>query len=120
MARYVSRRAPIAASTLKRKALGSVVVHHWNYGEVRFTRVAGGWLCEREDSVWVSPAKVVSSADVANECNKAVGCKESWAKVYQSQIPTGLSQALCLAFLFFYFLFFFHFNWELIDLMFLK
>lgn len=82
MARYVSSRNPITTCALKRKQLGSVVVHHWTCGEVKFTRVHGGWLCEREDSVWVAPAEVVSSADVATECNKALGCKESWAKVY--------------------------------------
>lgn len=82
MTKYVSSRNPVSVASLKRKPKGSVVVHHWNYGEVRFTRVEGGWLAEREDSVWVKPAEVVSSADVANECNKVVGCKESWAKVY--------------------------------------
>lgn len=82
MARYVSRVNPVKANALKRKPKGSVVVHHWTYGEARFTRVSGGWLAEREDSVWVKPAEVVSSASVADECNKAVGCKESWAKVY--------------------------------------
>ena len=80
--RYVSRRNPIASNTLKRKTLGTVVVHHWTYGEVRFTRVNGGWLAEQEDSVWVKPAEVVSSFDVANVCNRALGCKESWACIY--------------------------------------
>lgn len=82
MARYVSRVNPVSVASLKRKSLGTVVVRHWTSGEVRFTRVNGGWLEERDDSVWVSPAEVVSSADVANECNRAIGCKESWAKVY--------------------------------------
>ena len=82
MARYVSNRNPISVNALKRKPIGNVVVRHWNSGEVRFTRVKGGWLCEREDSVWVSPVEVVSSAAVARECNTAVGCKESWARVY--------------------------------------
>ena len=82
MARYVSSRNPISVRSLKRRPLGAVVVRNWNFGEVRFTRVKGGWLAEREDSVWVSPVEVVSSAAVAAECNKAVGCKESWAKVY--------------------------------------
>ena len=80
--RYVSRRNPIASNTLKRKTLGTVVVHHWSYGEVRFTRVNGGWLAEQEDSVWVKPAEVVTSTDVANVCNRAIGCKESWACIY--------------------------------------
>ena len=82
MARYVSSRNPISVASLKRKETGSVVVRHWTNGEVRFTRVRGGWLAEREDSVWVKPAEVVSSADVANECNRAIGYKESWARVY--------------------------------------
>lgn len=82
MSKYVSSRNPVSVASLKRKPKGSVVVHHWTYGEARFTRVEGGWLCEREDSVWVAPAEVVSSADVATECNKTLGCKESWAKVY--------------------------------------
>ena len=82
MTRYVSRRNPVSVNALKRKPKGSVVVHHWNYGEARFTRVNGGWLYEHEDSVWVKPAEIVSSTDVANVCNRAIGCKESWAKVY--------------------------------------
>ena len=80
--RYVSRRNPIASNTLKRKSIGNVVVHHWSCGEVRFTRVNGGWLAEREDSVWVRPAVIISSAEVARECNRAIGCKESWACIY--------------------------------------
>lgn len=82
MARYVSRNNTISVASLKRKPKGSVVVHHWTLGEVRFTRCAGGWLSEREDSVWVSPAVVVSSVSVADEINKAIGCKESWARIY--------------------------------------
>lgn len=80
--RYVSRRNTVSVASLKRKPKGSVVVHHWSYGEVRFTRVSGGWLAEQEDSVWVKPAEVVSSSDVANVCNRALGCKESWACIY--------------------------------------
>lgn len=82
MSRYVSRNNTVSATSLKRKPKGSVVVHHWTLGEVRFTRVEGGWLAEREDSVWVSPAEVVSSVAVAEECNRAIGCKESWARIY--------------------------------------
>lgn len=82
MARYVSQRNPISVASLKRRPVGSVMVRHWAKGEVRFTRVNGGWLAEREDSVWVRPAEVVSSAAVADECNTAIGCKESWARVY--------------------------------------
>lgn len=77
---FVSCSNPISACALKRKSLGAVVVRHWNYGEVRFTRVHGGWI--REDSVGIDPAEVVSSAAVARECNTAVGCKDSWARVY--------------------------------------
>lgn len=82
MAKYVSQKNPVSPSYLKRKSLGSVVVHHWSSGEVRFTRVLGGWKAEREDSVWVHPAEVVSSRVVAEECNGAVGCKSSWARVF--------------------------------------
>lgn len=82
MAKYISSRNPISAASLKRKPIGNVVVHHWASGEVRFTRVKGGWLAERDDSIWVSPAEVVSSAAVAAECNHVIGCKESWARVY--------------------------------------
>ena len=82
MAKYISRRSPVSVASLKRKSLGTVVVHHWTYGEVRFTRVRGGWLAEQEDSVWVKPAEVVTSTDVANVCNRALGCKESWARIY--------------------------------------
>lgn len=82
MAKYISRRSPVSAASLKRKPIGSVVVHHWSYGEVRFTRVNGGWLAEKEDSVWVKPTVIVSSTDVANVCNRALGCKESWARIY--------------------------------------
>ena len=73
---FVSSRNPVSANALKRKPRGAVVVHHWSSSEVRFTRVHGGW--KREDS----PAEVVASADVARECNMAIGCKDSWAKVY--------------------------------------
>ena len=82
MAKYISRRNPISVSALKRRPLGSVVVRHWNRGEVRFARCVGGWRVEREDSVWVWPPVIVSSADVARECNRAIGCKESWARIY--------------------------------------
>ena len=82
MARFVSRSNPISVRSLKRKALGAVVVHHngaWE--DVSFTRVVGGWKREREDFTGLRP-EVVSSAAVAAECNRAFGCKESWAKVY--------------------------------------
>ena len=81
MARFVSRRNPVSVNTLKRKAAGSVVVRHGGRENVRFTRVAGGYKRERMDVTSENPY-VVSSADVAKECNAAVGCKSSWAKVY--------------------------------------
>ena len=82
MAKFVSRRAPVSTRSLKRKPAGSVVVHHnGNWEDVCFTRVHGGWRRERTDFTGLRP-EVVSSADVARECNGAVGCKESWAKVY--------------------------------------
>ena len=81
MARFVSRRNPVSVNTLKRKTLGSVVTRHGGREDVKFTRVEGGWLRSRVDVTSETPF-VVSSADVAAECNTAVGCKESWAKVY--------------------------------------
>lgn len=80
MGKFVSKNNPIHAHTIKRKATGSVVVHHGGREDVKFTRTAGGWLRERMD-VSETPA-VVSSLAVANECNTAVGCRESWARVY--------------------------------------
>ena len=82
MARYVSSRNTVSVRALKRKSLGSVVRHHSEWEDTRFTRVHGGWLKEREDFVGISPAEIVSSAAVAHECNRAVGCKESWARIY--------------------------------------
>ena len=82
MAKFVSHRNPISVRSLKRRTLGSVVVHHnGRWEDVRFTRVHGGWRRERTDFSGLSP-EVVSSAAVADECNSAVGCAESWAKVY--------------------------------------
>ena len=82
MSKYISSRNPVSARSLKRRPLGSVVVHHWSQGEVRFARCVGGWRVEREDAVWVWPPVIMTSADVAAECNKAIGCKESWARIY--------------------------------------
>lgn len=83
MARYVSSRNPISATSLKRRPLGSVIRHHIeNWEDIKFTRVSGGWLREREDCVWVKPAVIISSADVARECNKAIGDKHSWVRIY--------------------------------------
>ena len=81
MARYVSRRAPVSVRALKRRAIGAVVRHHNVNEDVRFTRVVGGWLRSRTDFVGLRP-EVVTSAAVAAECNRSVGCADSWAKVY--------------------------------------
>ena len=81
MTRFVSSHNPVSTKTLKRKPLGSVIIYHGGREDVRFTRVAGGWLRSRVDVTSEKPT-VVSSAEVANECNTAVGCKESWARVY--------------------------------------
>ena len=82
MARFVSSCRPVSARALKRKSLGVVIRHHNEWEDVKFTRISGGWLKEREDFVGISPAEVVSSAAVAAECNSAVGCKESWVRIY--------------------------------------
>ena len=81
MAKYISRRAPVSAASLKRRAIGAVVRRHGGREDVLFTRVHGGWRREREDFNGLRP-EVVTSAAVAEECNSATGCKESWAKVY--------------------------------------
>ena len=82
MAKFVSRRAPVSVSSLKRRPLGAVVVHHnGSWEDVKFTRVRGGWKREREDFNGLRPT-VVTSAAVAAECNRAYGCADSWAKVY--------------------------------------
>ena len=80
MAKFVSARNPVSIRSLKRRPVGAVVRRH-GYEYVRFTRVHGGWRREREDVTSERPT-VVSSAAVAAECNTAVGCSESWAKVY--------------------------------------
>ena len=82
MAKFVSRSNPVSVRALKRKSVGAVVrYHNGNWEDVRFTRVKGGWLREREDFVGLRP-ELVASAAVAAECNTAFGCSESWAKVY--------------------------------------
>ena len=82
MAKCISRRAPISARALKRRPCGAVIRHHNGAWEnVKFTRVHGGWIREREDFTGLRP-ELVTSAAVAAECNRAFGCKESWAKVY--------------------------------------
>ena len=81
MAKFVSSRNPVSVRSLKRKGIGAVVRRHGGREDVKFVRVHGGWTCEREDFAGLR-STVVTSADVARECNTAVGCKESWAKVY--------------------------------------
>ena len=81
MTRFVSSCNPISAGTLKRKPTGSVVTRHGGREDVKFVRVNGGWLRLRVDVTSEHP-ELVSSVEVARECNGAVGCKESWAKVY--------------------------------------
>ena len=80
MTKFVSSRNPISVNTLKRKPIGAVVTRHGGE-DIKFTRITGGWLRERTDVTSEKPT-VVTSADVARECNSAVGCRESWAKVY--------------------------------------
>lgn len=79
MAKFVSCNNTVSANSLKRRSIGSVVRRHGRE-DVKFTRVNGGWLRERED-VSERPT-VVNSAAVARECNSAMGCADSWAKVY--------------------------------------
>ena len=81
MARFVSSKNPVSSKALKRKPIGAVVTRHGGRETIKFTRITGGWLCERTDVTSEKPT-VVSSSDVANECNTAVGCRESWARVY--------------------------------------
>ena len=81
MTKFVSSRNPISSKTLKRKPLGSVIIYHGGCEDVHFTRIKGGWIHVRTDITSETPF-VVSSAVVADECNKVIGCKESWAKVY--------------------------------------
>ena len=80
MAKFVSARNPISSNALKRKETGSIVIRHGGRENVKFTRVAGGWLRSRMN-ISETPT-VVSSLAVANECNSSVGCRESWARVY--------------------------------------
>ena len=80
MAKFISQKNPISARALKRCSIGAVVRRKGGREDVRFTRTHGGWLRERID---VSErTDVVSSVAVAAECNSAVGCKSSWARVY--------------------------------------
>ena len=81
MAKYVSSKNPVSVRSLKRKPHGATVVRHYGRVDIKFTRIAGGWRCERQDITSERPS-VVTSAAVAAECNGAVGCADSWAKVY--------------------------------------
>ena len=81
MAKFVSQRNPISTNALKRKPTGSVVIRHGGREDMQFIRIHGGWRCERTD-VTSEKVTVVSSSAVAKECNTAVGCKSSWARVY--------------------------------------
>lgn len=81
MAKYVSRKNPVSVAYLKRKQLGTVAMCRYGRVDVRFTRLNGGWMRERTDVTSERP-DVVSSADVARECNSVVGCESSWAWVY--------------------------------------
>ena len=81
MTRFVSSSNPVSANTLKRKSAGSVVVRHGGREDLHFTRIKGGWIRVRTDITSEEPT-IVSSAEVASECNSAIGCKESWARVY--------------------------------------
>ena len=80
MARFVSKKNPVSMRALKRKAAGNVVFRHGGREDVRFTRVEGGW--KRERMGVTERTTVVSSSDVAKECNAAVGCRSSWARVF--------------------------------------
>ena len=81
MTKFVSQKNPVSVASLKRKPLGAVVVRMSGYEDVKFVRVSGGWKRQRIDVTGEKPT-VVTSADVARECNTAMGCRESWAKVY--------------------------------------
>lgn len=81
MAKFVSRVNPVSFKALKRKPLGSVVVNHNEWEDVRYIRIHGGWKREGTDFFGLR-SEVVSSVQVARECNMAIGCKDSWARVY--------------------------------------
>lgn len=84
MAKFISCRNPVSGASLKRRLSGTVVFHHnGSWEDVKFVRVHGGWTRERVD-ICSSPVVevVVSSAAVADECNHAFGCAQSWAEVY--------------------------------------
>ena len=81
MAKFVSQSNPVSIRSLKRRASGATVVRHSAWEDVKFVRVHGGWRRERTDVTSERPT-VVSSAAVAAECNRSVGCRDSWARVY--------------------------------------
>lgn len=81
MAKFVSSHNPISSHAIKSKETGSIVIRHGGRENVKFTRVHGGWIRSRMDVTSERPY-VVSSTTVAAECNTAMGCRESWARVY--------------------------------------
>ena len=81
MAKFVSQKNPVSVHALKRKSIGSIVTRHSGREDIKFTRVSGGYKRERMD-VTSERTSVVSSVAVARECNTAMGCQDSWAKVY--------------------------------------
>ena len=83
MARFVSKNNTVSVNTIKRKPHGSVIIYHGGREDVHFTRINGGWIRVRTDITSETPT-IVSSAEVVSECNSAIGCRESWARVYQS------------------------------------
>ena len=80
MAKFVSSRNRVASNALKRKPKGTVIIRHGGREDIEFTRVAGGWRRQRMDISETD--KVISSTAVANECNRSIGCRESWTRVY--------------------------------------
>ena len=81
MAKFVSQKNPVSMRVIKRKPAGSVVLIHSGREDIKFVRVHGGWCRSRED-VTSEKDTIVSSTTVANDCDRAVGCESSWAKVY--------------------------------------
>ena len=81
MAKFISQKNNVSVRALKRKAADSVVIRHGGHEDIKFVRVYGGWRRERTDVTSERP-EIVSSAVVASECNSAMGCGSSWARVY--------------------------------------
>ena len=80
MAKFISQQNPVSVCALKRKTAGSVIIRHGGREDSKFVRVNGGWQRERVDITSERPS-VVSSVAVARECNSAMGCKSSWARI---------------------------------------